>query len=246
MINDKDNQSKFKVVENIEFKKILNNNHLFSYVQLIVDLKSCTNFGYEFLIRGPVNSRLHAADKLFYFAKELGLQRNLEIASINLHLNNASNSSLNGCFTINLTPTLLLDEEVQNILINYKFPHKIKIEFTEHLNIEDWKPINKHIEKLKCYGYDFWLDDVGCGYFDLSLVNEIKPDVVKLCIKIISKLNFDESLIKDISQLVENVHKYGGMVLAEGVENANQLTIIKNLNIDLAQGYFFGKPTPLI
>ena len=100
--------------------------------------------------------------------------------------------------------------------------------------------------QLRKRGYQFWLDDVGCGFFDLALIDEVKPEVVKLCIKIVSRLTFDSTLVDEIKTVVTAVHDYGGAVLAEGIEEPAQLKMAQQLNIDLAQGYLFDKPRPLI
>ncbi|MEF1228129.1 EAL domain-containing protein, partial [Vibrio fortis] len=107
-------------------------------------------------------------------------------------------------------------------------------------------PIKQRMAQLRKQGYQFWLDDVGCGFFDLALIDEVKPEVVKLCIKIISRLTFDPTLVDEIKAVVKAVHAYGGAVLAEGIEEQVQLDMAEQLNIDLAQGYLFDKPQPLV
>lgn len=93
-------------------------------------------------------------------------------------------------------------------------------------------------------GYQFWLDDVGCGFFELQLIDAVKPDVAKLCITIISRLSDNTEIIQEIKEVVDTVHTYGGKVLAEGIETAEQLEVARNIGIDFAQGYQFDKPRP--
>lgn len=170
----------------------------------------------------------------------------MEIVILEVHLKNIATHAPIGCYTVNLTPNLLLDETVFQILSRYPLAEKIKIELTEHLPIRDWQPIKQRMAQLRKRGYQFWLDDVGCGFFDLALIDEVKPEVVKLCIKIVSRLTFDSTLVDEIKTVVTAVHDYGGAVLAEGIEEPAQLDMAQQLNIDLAQGYLFDKPRPLI
>ena len=230
----------------VSLNDILSERSLSSYVQSIRDLKSQTNYGHEVLVRGPSDSLWHRPDQLFAAAQSQQLSKQLEIVILDVHLENIATHDPTGCYTVNLTPNLLLDETVFQILSRYPLAEKIKIELTEHLPIRDWQPIKQRMAQLRKRGYQFWLDDVGCGFFDLALIDEVKPEVVKLCIKIVSRLTFDSTLVDEIKTVVTAVHEYGGAVLAEGIEEPAQLDMAQQLNIDLAQGYLFDKPRPLI
>lgn len=237
---------KIEMSVSISLNDILSERSLSSYVQSIRDLKSQTTYGHEVLVRGPSDSLWHRPDQLFAAAQSQQLSRQLEIVILDVHLENIVAHAPIGCYTVNLTPNLLLDETVFQILSHYPLAEKIKIELTEHLPIQDWQPIKQRMAQLRKRGYQFWLDDVGCGFFDLALIDEVKPEVVKLCIKIVSRLTFDSTLVDEIKTVVTAVHDYGGAVLAEGIEEPAQLDIAQQLNIDLAQGYLFDKPRPLI
>lgn len=230
----------------VSLSDILSERSLYSYVQSIRDLKRQTTYGHEVLVRGPLNSFWHRPDQLFIAAQSQQLSRQLEIVILEVHLENIAAHTATGCYTVNLAPNLLLDKTVFQILNRYALAERIKIELTEHLPIQDWQPIKQRMTQLRKQGYQFWLDDVGCGFFDLALIDEVKPEVVKLCIKIISRLTFDPALVDEIKAVVKAVHAYGGAVLAEGIEEQVQLEMAEQLNIDLAQGYLFDKPQPLV
>ena len=230
----------------VSLSDILSKRSLYSYVQSIRDLKRQTTYGHEVLVRGPLNSLWHRPDQLFIAAQSQQLSRQLEIVILEVHLENIAAHTATGCYTVNLAPNLLLDRTVFQILNRYALAERIKIELTEHLPIQDWQPIKQRMTQLRKQGYQFWLDDVGCGFFDLALIDEVKPEVVKLCIKIISRLTFDPALVDEIKAVVKAVHAYGGAVLAEGIEEQVQLDMAEQLNIDLAQGYLFDKPQPLV
>ena len=230
----------------VSLSDILSERSLYSYVQSIRDLKRQTTYGHEVLVRGPLNSLWYRPDQLFIAAQSQQLSRQLEIVILEVHLENIAAHTATGCYTVNLAPNLLLDKTVFQILNRYALAERIKIELTEHLPIQDWQPIKQRMTQLRKQGYQFWLDDVGCGFFDLALIDEVKPEVVKLCIKIISRLTFDPALVDEIKAVVKAVHAYGGAVLAEGIEEQVQLEMAEQLNIDLAQGYLFDKPQPLV
>ncbi|WP_159737096.1 EAL domain-containing protein [Vibrio atypicus] len=223
-------------------EEIIEKRRLYSYQQTIQNIKYGKQCGVELLIRGPKDTPLHRPDQLFATAQRYELDKELEILALKIHLTNIKRFASTDFYTINLSPAMLLDEEVIEILLHFEFANIVKIELTEHLPIEDWLPILQQMTQLRVKGYEFWLDDVGCGYFDLAMIEEVNPEVVKLCISIVSRLPHDDSLFEKIKTVVKTVHYYGGLVLAEGVEEIEQLLIAKALGIDLAQGYLFDKP----
>ncbi|MBQ4878264.1 EAL domain-containing protein [Pseudoalteromonas luteoviolacea] len=231
-----------------ELNDILSNNRLEPYWQSIQHVQSEGLFGYEALIRGPFDSSLHRADKLFDAALANGQQDEVELHALQTHLNThtAVCSTQKPCMlTVNISPKLLFSEHVTHLLHNHAFPEYICLELTEHVPVNDWASLQEKMTSLRQLGYQIWLDDVGCGFFELETINIAKPDVAKLCITIISQLPNNQHIISELKKVIQAVHQYGGKVLAEGIEHENQLSIAKSIGVDLAQGYFFDKPSPV-
>lgn len=225
-----------------KIEKILESGELVSFSQTIQDIKQQSVFGYEMLIRGPVDSDLHRADQLFQAAGQHQLNDLLEIKSLQTHLLTIAQSDPAYCYSVNIAPHLLFNNQVEALLADNQSASRTKLELTEHLPVKDWGPVKNRMQALRKLGYEFWLDDVGCGFFDLELIDEVKPEVVKLCIKIVSQLSLNTKIKSDIRVVVDAVHQYGGKVLAEGIEEQSQLLIAQELEIDYAQGYYFDKP----
>jgi len=85
------------------------------------------------------------------------------------------------------------------------------------------------------------LDDLGSGWSSLTVLARLQPDVVKL----------DRALVQDldpaasravIGAVVDITHSYGGLVLAEGIETEREADQVVRLGVDLAQGWFYGRP----
>ncbi|WP_230090670.1 EAL domain-containing protein [Pseudoalteromonas rubra] len=225
--------------------RVFANKNLLPYWQSIQQVQSSGIFGYEALIRGPKASPLHRADKLFGAAMAQGRQFDMEKLALTTHLathQGQCEQQSTVRLTVNLSPALLFDADVSGKLLDYPYAHLLCIELTEHLPVDDWAPIKAKMAELRQLGYTFWLDDVGCGFFELTLINAVKPDVVKLCITIISRLDYGAEIIDEIRQVVDTVHLYGGKVLAEGIETQQQLAIARELGVDYAQGFLFDKP----
>lgn len=85
------------------------------------------------------------------------------------------------------------------------------------------------------------LDDLGAGYSSLNLLVRLQPDVVKLDKEIVQQLTRAVSGAV-VAAVVDITHACGGLVLAECVETAEQAAAARELGVDLAQGWFFGRP----
>lgn len=86
------------------------------------------------------------------------------------------------------------------------------------------------------------VDDFGTGYSDLQRVLALKPDVVKLDMSLVR--NIDASLEKKryVKDIVKTCHELGALVVAEGIETADELKAVAGAGADLGQGYFLGRP----
>lgn len=234
--------SNTQISDYTELKNILINETLLSYWQSIQNIQTNEQYGFELLVRGPMDSKLHTADKLFGVAIKNNKSDNLEILCLDIHLSRLKHIDTLLNMTVNISPKMLFNKKILELLSVYPTPQNIKLELTEHYPINEWEPIKEKMNQLRAFGYEFWLDDVGCGYFDLDLINVVQPEVVKLCIKLMKRLTSGEELINELQTVVTKVHEYGGKVLAEGIEEQWQLNIVRQLGVNYAQGYYFDKP----
>lgn len=118
----------------------------------------------------------------------------------------------------------------------------IELEITESLLIND---INQSIEimhQLKAMGFKLSIDDFGTGYSSLSYLKQFPIDKLKIDRAFVMDLEVnqdDKVLAKSIIDLAHNLNL---SVVAEGVENQTQLTIIEQLGAEEIQGFYFSKP----
>ena len=121
-------------------------------------------------------------------------------------------------------------------------PNNIIFEITESIAIEDLKSINEKIFQLCEIGIKIALDDFGTGYSSLNCLKDLPLGIVKLDKKFIdnvSQNNLDETVVKSI---VDLSHKFNLSVCAEGVEHNDQYGVLRDMGVDLIQGYLFSKP----
>ena len=88
------------------------------------------------------------------------------------------------------------------------------------------------------------LDDFGTGYSNFHYLCSLNPEVIKIDRSFTLKaLNNDHEYVL-LRHMVDMVHSIGLRICIEGIETASELNRIRQINPDLIQGYYFGKPCP--
>lgn len=121
-------------------------------------------------------------------------------------------------------------------------PKSIEIELTESLAAQDTAFISFVIRKIKALGFSTSIDDFGIGYSSLSAIKNIDFDVLKLDKSFIDDVEVDKTSETLVSSIISLVHGLKIFVIAEGVENPSQVSILKKHDLDAIQGYYFAKP----
>ena len=155
-----------------------------------------------------------------------------------VHLNvsiNLSSVDLNDCSIIDYTVNCINEYNIS--------PEQLEFELTERSIIEDVDRVLGVLREIKKHGIKISLDDYGTGHNSLKyLVDELFPynyiKIDKLFIDNINKQQ-NKSLVTGI---IETAHTLGIEVVAEGVETEMQLEILREINCDTVQGYYFSKP----
>lgn len=122
--------------------------------------------------------------------------------------------------------------------------HRIAFEITEGVDMEIRPDVLDSIQDLKKLGIKFWLDDFGTGFAGLSWLRLMDFETVKIDKSFLHDAADNEGakvLLEDIIGLVRN---RGHRILVEGVENEEQLDLVKSFGIDAVQGYHIGRPAP--
>ncbi len=121
---------------------------------------------------------------------------------------------------------------------------KLYLEITESAYTEDAEQIVAVVNDLRDEGFKIEMDDFGTGYSSLNMLADIPVDVLKLDMRFVQNLNSNDKQEKLI-RLVMDIARYLGMqVVAEGVEEKEQVDFLKSVGCQLIQGYYFSKPLP--
>lgn len=91
-------------------------------------------------------------------------------------------------------------------------------------------------------GVSLALDDFGIGYSSFASLKHLKVDYLKIDKLFVNDMLADKQALTLISSMIEMGHKLGYGIIAEGVENSEQLNILRDLGCEKVQGYLFSQP----
>lgn len=136
-------------------------------------------------------------------------------------------------------------DEVREILEISGIPAKnLEIEITESIMIDSVDKALQVIGEIEKMGIQIAIDDFGTGYSSLSYLNRFPADLLKIDKSFIDKMNTGEASKKYVAAIISIGHIMGFDVIAEGVEENEQLETLKEIGCDFIQGYIWGKPLP--
>jgi len=230
-------------------KNAINSSRIISYFQPIIDNATRKIVKYESLVR-LINDEGKVLSPYFFLETAKKSNYYLKITSIVLE---HSFNILNHCesdISINLSA---LDIEQKNmrkkileLLEHYKEDaHRIVFELLEDESIKDFSVVKKFIAEVKAYGVKIAIDDFGAGYSNFERLLDYQPDILKIDGCLIRDIETSTYSLSAVKSIVTFAKEQNLQTIAEFIENEEIYNIVKELGVDLSQGYYFGKPEPL-
>lgn len=139
-----------------------------------------------------------------------------------------------------------LYESITGLVEKYDIePSSLKLEITETAFVLDVKKQMELVCKLQEYGFIIEIDDFGSGYSSLNSLKEIVVDLLKMDLKFFEKTGDSNRAEKIVNSVITLANDLGMPVIAEGVETAEDVEMIKEAGCQIAQGYYYAKPMPV-
>ena len=140
---------------------------------------------------------------------------------------------------------LRIKETINNVLAETGLkPEYLVVEITESSAMLNVDYTVATLKSLREMGVKISLDDFGTGYASLSYLKRFPLDILKIDRSFIKGLHDHHDDWAIVTAIVAMAHKMGLKVLAEGVENAEQLVYLQSLKCDEFQGYYVSRPVP--
>ena len=204
--------------------------------------------GYEGLVRPIEGSPFTDASSLFTAAEAANQTVELDLLCLEIVASKAAQVPEDAYLSVNLSPRtlgshLFRSSDLKGIFKRVNFPlDRVVLELTERENVEDLDQLRRNVDTCRAAGMRIAADDVGAGNAGLRLLSEIHFDVVKIDLSLVQGgVEHDPShaVLRAIQSLAA---QWKASVVAEGIETAEQLAIVRELGLAAGQGYLLGRP----
>jgi EAL domain-containing protein (putative c-di-GMP-specific phosphodiesterase class I) len=218
-----------------------------SVYQPVIDLRAGRVAGYEALSRVD-GSIFESPDALFRAAQQTNALWRLERLCRERALMGASEMPQDKLLFLNVEPESIFDPQFRSdrtlrLLDKARLsPERVVLEVTEHSAVHDFTAFRQTLSYFRSRGFRLAIDDMGSAYASLQSVAEIQPEFLKI----------DLSLIRDLHQqpvkreLVATIQRFAASVgihlIAEGIEQPEELKALLDMGVVMGQGYLFARP----
>lgn len=214
--------------------------------QPIIDVRTNKIFAHEALVRGPLGEgagtvleRVDATNR-YAFDQQCRVKA-IELASclfpgegtVGLSINFMPNAVYEprACIRLTLAAAMRAKFPTQNIIF----------EFTENEQLDTAHLFNI-LRAYRDMGFRTAIDDFGAGHAGLALLADFQPDIAKLDMALIRGIDTDSARQKIVKHTVTMLHDLGVTPLCEGIETMGELEVLKDLGVNLMQGYLIARP----
>ena len=217
----------------------------FSYAfQPIVNVATRDVFAHEALVRGPsgepaptVLSRITDGNR--YQFDQACRGKAIEIAS---------RLGMQSHLSINFLPNAIYRPElcIRSTLVaarTHGFPiDRIIFETVEGEQVNDGKWLSEVLREYQRIGFLTAIDDFGAGFAGLNLLVDFQPDIVKLNMALVRGIDANRPRHAIVAGVSTMCRELGIRVIAEGIETGEEMRCLRDLGIELMQGYWFSRP----
>jgi EAL domain-containing protein (putative c-di-GMP-specific phosphodiesterase class I) len=134
-------------------------------------------------------------------------------------------------------------EEIKQILILTQHPPELlELEITERIALGGYDDVIRKLESLRNMGIKISIDDFGTGYSSLNYLQNLPIQRIKIDQSFVRDLPHNQQVIGIVNRIISMGNHFGLELIAEGVENHQQLSFIVKQGCHFIQGYYYSKP----
>jgi diguanylate cyclase (GGDEF)-like protein/PAS domain S-box-containing protein len=230
-----------------QIQAALDENRFVLYGQPILDLRTGAVANHELLIRMlSEDGDIIPPAAFLPTAERFGLIHSIDRWVTQMAL---SLEMPQGGVTINLSGPSIGEQSiitaVRNAVANGLDPSKVIFEITETAAMTNIAAARQFAETLNLIGCNLALDDFGTGFGSFTYLKHIPARYLKIDMEFVSGMTSNETDKQIVKSIIEIAHSHNKLTIAEGVEDAETLAMLKSLGADFAQGFLLGKPKRL-
>jgi len=211
--------------------------------QPIIDLSTERVSGYEILSRGPDGAFESPAD-FFRVCVENNILTTVDLSCVKLCIASTHGIKQNMRFHLNIFPSTLLDTPIEQLLGLFpseKDGRVFCLEISEQQFVGDPAYLRDHVNALKQAGILVAIDDVGFGRSSLETLILLEPDLVKVDRKYVTGVSVEPAKARLMKRLANVAKSLGSEIVAEGIENSDDIPVLKDIGVHYGQGWLFGE-----
>ncbi len=220
--------------------------------QPVHSLRTGAVLGFEGLVRPKAGSGFDGPGFLFAAAETADRVVELDFAAIRAIARGARNLDPSRYLAVNLSPRTLEaaafnPHEIMAILGSAGVdPARLVVEITEREEIQDVACLRRSVDALRRWGVRVAADDVGAGNAGLRLLAQIDFDILKIDLSLVQNGTHSAPSRAVLRALQDLAASRGATAVAEGIENRQQLAMLREQGIEVGQGYLLGRPRPSV
>jgi len=209
-------------------------------LQPIVDLRTHDAVGYEALARFPMSHPRGPAG-WFEDAAAAGLGIELERLAAEVAIAELAHIRSNCFLAVNLSPASVLQLPDAPLAEPEAF-ERIVVELTEHVPVQDYLAVHRALAGMREGGSRLAADDLGSGYAGFRHLVALEPDIIKLDISLVRGIHLSRPKRALAAALQAFAGDMGTTVIAEGIEQPEEIQVLADLGVPWGQGYHLGRP----
>ena len=179
----------------------------------------------------------------FQRAAEVELSFELEMTAVRSALALEDRLPRDTYLSINVSQRTARSEVLLRALTDVD-PSRTVVEVTEHERVEDYAGLSAALGRLREHGVRVAIDDAGAGFASLRHALMLAPDIMKIDISITQNIDHDLARRALARALISFAAEVGVSVVAEGIETRAELESLRELGVELGQGYYLARPGP--
>ncbi|WP_455366501.1 two-component system response regulator [Kaarinaea lacus] len=251
---DIDNYDPRRLALMAELRKAINNDALYLVYQPKINIKTGAVSGVEALLRWEhPELGLIPPNEFIPLAEQSSVIKPLTVWVLNNAMRQATafaHSGLDIAIAVNISACSLRDDSLvgyTKMLLqkNNVEPDRLILEITESAMMQDPNMGLNLLNQLNNIGVQISIDDYGTGYSSLSYLKRLPVKEMKIDRTFIKDMAVDEDDKLIVGTTIDMGHNFGLRVIAEGVEDGETVKLLRDMDCDQVQGYYYARPMPV-